>query len=239
MKGLTRTAAILVAAVLVASLAVLADGGGSGYTGSVEVDVGILPTFSTSLAGNLTFDSGEWSLITTVNVLVYPPFAASSRLKLLWTGEWLSIGAYADLGLVPFGFPGIGAILKATADPWWLTSDTYFSLGTFGLLEYLELGVTFLDAKLDTAGTTTLVGTLAAGLWPLPPLAGLLTGTFTLTAGDFVVTSTSTVGLFDFVVSETLKAALTFTPFSANVWVGFDTTGGFSLGLGVQWTFSG
>jgi hypothetical protein len=49
--------------------------------------------------------------------------------------------------------------------------------------------------------------------------------------------STSTVSLFDFVFEETLKATLTFAPFSANAWVSFDTTGGIGLGLGARWTF--
>jgi hypothetical protein len=237
MKRLGLAAGILLVVAFGSSLVAL-GASGSGTTGSVELDVGILPAFSTSLAGNLTLTSGEWSLVTTASVLVYPPIAISSRVKLLWTGEWLSIGAYADLGVIPLGVPGMGAIVTATADPWWVTSDTSFSLSPFGVLERLELGVTFLNAKLDQGGKTTLVGTLAAALWPLPPLSGLLTGTLTLTAGDLVIASTSTLSLFDFALGETLKATYTFAPFSANAWIGFGTTGGVSLGFGVKWTFA-
>ena len=239
MRSLARTAAVLVAAVLVASLPVLADGGGSGYTGSVEVDVGILPSFSTSLAGNLTFNSGEWSFITTANIPIYPSFAASIREKFLWTGEWLSIGAYADLGVVPFGFPGLGVILKATAEPWWMTSDTYLTFGVFALSEHLELGVTFLDAKFDTAGTSTLVGKATAGLSIAPTFSGLLTATFTLKAGDFTVESETWVRLFDFTIGESITLSVTFAPITAKAWVDFNSAGVLTIGIGAAWKFSG
>lgn len=238
MKRLVQVVGLLVVTAAV-PLAVLADGSGSGYEGSVEMDVGLLPSFSTSLGADLTLNLGEWSLVSSADFLLYPPIAGDGRFELLWQGEWLSVGAYGDIGYIPLGFNGLGVILTATADPWWLTSDTYLSLPGVTFLELLELGMTFLNTALDTAGTTTLVGTIALGVWPLPPFSGLLTGTLELTSGDLTLTSVSSLTLLDWAFSETIKLSYTFAPFTARAWLGVNTGGGLSAGLGVAWAFSG
>ncbi len=238
MKRLVQVVGFLVVTAAV-SLAVLANGGGSGYEGSVEMDVGLLPSFSTSLGADLTLNMGEWSLVSSADFLLYPPIAGDGRFKLLWEGEWLSVGAYVDLGYIPLGFNGLGVILTATAEPWWLTSDTYLFLSTVSFLEYLELGMTFLNTTLDTAGTTTLVGTIALGVWPLPPFSGLLTGTLELTSGDLTLTSVSSLTLLDWAFSETIKLSYAFAPFTASAWLAVNTGGGLSAGLGITWEFSG
>ena len=239
MKRHGRMAGVLVVAVLAASLAVLGNGAKSGYEGSVELDVGILPVFFTTLGADLTLHFGEWSLLSGLDFVLYPPITAGANLGLEWTGDWLSITGYTNLGVIPLGFGGVGLTLKATAEPWWMTSDTYLTFGTFALSEDLELGVTFLDAKFDKAGTSTLVGKATAGLSVLPAFSGLLTATFTLKAGDFTAESETWVSLFDFTIGESITLSVTFAPITAKAWVDFSTAGALSIGIGAAWKFSG
>jgi hypothetical protein len=239
MKRLAQRAGILIVVVLVASLGVLGNGVKSGYEGSVELDIGILPSFLTTLGADLILHFGDWSLSGGLDLVLYPPITVGADLGLKWTSDWLSISGYTDLGIVPFGLGGVGLTLKATAEPWWVTSDTFLTFGTFALSENLELGVTFLNAKLDSAGTTTFVGKATAGLSIASTSSGLLTATFTFKAGDLTVESGTWVSLPDFTIGESITLSLTFAPITAKAWVDFNSAGALTIGIGATWKFSG
>jgi hypothetical protein len=269
----------LVAIVVGISCTVVAE---SGYSGSLEFDVGLLPAIDLSESSEFTLNLGDWTFSIFSDFTFYPAIAGEGRFELWRAWDLLSLGAYLDLGYVPFGLNGIGLLgevtlvdteftlgegkgsltldaavtvplylfldgvnvsldLDVTLDPWWLLSETDldFSLSAVDFQEYLELGVTLLDLKLDEAGTTTLVGTLAAGTWFLPSPYGDLVGTLVLTSGKLALKSISTLSWAEWAFDEWIKLSYGSSSLSGWAWLEASTVDGVSAGLGFKWAFSG
>lgn len=254
----------------------------SGYSGYVEFDVGLLPAIDLSESSEFTLNLGDWTFSIFSDFTFYPVLAGDGRFELWRAWDLLSLGAYLDLGYIPFGLNGIGLLgeatlvdtqfalgdgkgdltltgaitlplylfldgvnvsldLDVTLDPWWLLSETDldFSLTAVDFQECLELGVTVLDLELDEAGTTTLVGTLAAGTWFLPSPYGDLVGTLVLTSGKLALKSISTLSWAEWAFDEWIKLSYGSSVVSAWAWFEASTVDGVSAGLGFEWVFSG
>jgi len=269
----------LVAILVGVSCTVLAE---SGYSGYLEFDVGLLPAIDLSESSGFTLNLGDWTLSVFADFTFYPAIAGEGRFELWRAWDVLSLGAYLELGYIPFGLNGIGLLgevtlvdtelalgetkgslslvssltlplyllldganvsldLNVTLGPWWLTSETDldFSLTAVDFQEYLELGVTVLDLNLDEAGTTTLVGTLAAGIWFLPSPYGDLVGTLTLAAGKLSLESISTLSWGGWAFDEWIKLSYGSSSLSVWAWLEASTADGVRAGLGFKWAFSG
>jgi len=101
----------LVAIVVGVSCTVVAE---SGYSGYVEFDVGLLPAIDLSESSEFTLNLGDWTFSVFSDFTFYPAIAGEGRFELWRAWDVLSLGAYLDLGYVPFGLNGIGLLGEVT-----------------------------------------------------------------------------------------------------------------------------